>query len=312
VKLLWFAAAPGEAEYDMWVSCQEDGIEVDLYGLQSGWHFGDPPGVKLNLINSSQVAQIVDSTPHDLCIFRYPQNWELPQDMSKVVCWTSEQGPTRQFAEISARPYQKVAVNNKVDLEYYKNTYPNKRIFYLPFCSRPSYSRKAVSYAIVTSSVPHYVCGCEGGLKRQSFDVMINPLLKLDIAAYGLAISDHGWFVVPGIEGKYKGEFPHWAYKDYLAQGKLYVDTTWNWKDGGFGVKLARALSTGTPILWHQTVGMELEGFEKGNQLDWSSSPEKTLELARSYDKEMGRRGYEWFLNNWVWSKNLKRLADEL
>ncbi len=304
MKLVWVHSQPGECEYDVKQSCLQSGIE-----LRTIWV---PP------VQPSQIASVLKSEAYDLCILRYPQeNWSVPTNEKNVICWTSEQGPTRSHAIASSRRFPNVAINNK----YEERFYPGKKLFYLPFgCYNTEEATQQPIYDVVVSSNPHYACKCEGDLKKISIDTMIIPLLgKFNVKIYGMWPSQHGWSGVPGVSevGHFDG-VSGISHVPFVQQGKLYVDCTWNWRDGGYGCKLARALATGVPVIWHKTLGMELDGFEKGNQLDWSSSPQETITLVDYYlthDKErieMGRRGKEWFSNNWEWSLNFNKIYGSL
>ena len=246
---------------------------------------------------------------------RFPQgDWNTPKHNPRVICWQSEQGPMLPFAKASASKYDSVAINNK----YEEPHYVGKKLYYLPFgCYNPPLSDTKQAYDVVVSSNPHYNCLCAGDNKKISVDIMIRPLLGRFITQiYGMWPSEHGWGVVPGVTKI--GHFEHWEHVEHLRQGKLYVDCTWNWRHGGYGCKLARALTTGVPVIWHKTVGMELDGLEKGNQLDWSASPEETVTLVDHYlthDKErieMGLRGREWFSQNWEYGLNFLKIAKEI
>lgn len=322
LKVAWVCACPGEADYDMLISCLSAGIECKIYALDTGWYFDKNPGINANnfcTIGHSDIAN-VDA---DLIILRYPQSsWALPKSLEKTIAWTSEQGPTKTEARNSVARFNKVAVNNKVDLNEYSATFTNKKIFYLPFGGRQNAYRKNNHYFgiynsdIVCSTNPHYKCNCCNGLKRQSFDIMIRPLLNMKIDCFGIKNTDHGWDGVPDLNDKYTGWFEHWRYQDFLSMARVYVDTTFNWRDGGYGCKLARALANGIPIVWQRTVGCELDIPDP--VVKWSSSPQETLEIVTylldhpKEAEELGDAGYQWFLKNWVWSDNIQRIANEL
>ncbi len=324
-------AWPGEGEYDFFLSCQQFGIDVELFFVDMGNIKGylafskksppysnsipaiDPPGIKYTLINTNDIGRIINETQADLYILKYPQSsWSLPDNQQNVVSWQSEQGITLEYAIGSAIQYQNIGVNNTLEITRYKETYNNKHILYMPFgCYNPEISQESKIYDLIVDG--RY--GRDGGIDFQqrlaSVDTMVMPVLDYNIALYGV-----GWELLQ--TNKHKGLFYHWEYPSIYALGKIYLGITWNAPNGGYGIKLARALSTGIPVIWHRTVGMELDGFERGNQLDWSSSPEETRSLVDyylSHDSErieMGKRGKEWALNNWQWGSILKRIKLEL
>lgn len=312
LKIAWVAQCPGEAEFDVSTSCRQEGLDITIYGTTSGYNFEKAPNVDFKLISVGDIPNI----EADLTILRYPQGWAAPQ--GKVVCFVSEQGPTRSYAIQSAAPYNNVALNNKEDFKHYPS---QKNLLYLPFgCYRlpPREFLVPKKYDIISTTCPHYTCRCEGGLKAESVKTMLFPLNNHNLAVYGMKEGACGWGGVHELAHAYKGDFLSWEYSDYLNQARLYVDCTWNWKDGGYGVKLARALATGIPVIWQYTTGMELDGFEKGNQLDWSNSTEDTIILVDHYLShpkeavEMGRRGREWANEKWSWGKNIRRIYNEL
>jgi len=315
MKILWFHSVPGEVEHDVYISCKQYNIDITIYAV----NYVNPPYPYIG-ISADEVGKIINSNPADLYVLRYPDGLSMPESQNKVLCWTSEQGPTRENAETSTRPYRNIGYNNKQELDFYKST--GKRLFYLPFCGREiDTNYNNTIYDIVTTpGAPHYNCNCCNGLRRKSVETMILPLVQnnYNIGIYGMAETEHGWNQVPNLGDKYKGGFKWEDYYKIAQLGKLNVEITWNWSDGGYGCKLGRLLGAGVPIIWHKTIGMELDGFEKGNQIDWSSSPEETIQLVDyylSHDKErieMAKRGHEWFKNNWVWAKNLERIANEI
>lgn len=320
MRVAYVCQNPGEADYDLLMSCLEDCIQIKMHALDNGWYFDTCPGLNPN--NFSIIdKQDIYNIDADLIVLRYAQaDWPLPKNLNRTVYWASEQGPTRDYAVSCAERFDKVAVNNKLDVEYYKTKFPGKRVFYLPFGGRRTVYKRDPEpiYDIICTTTPHYACGCEGELKRQSFDVMIKPLLNYNVSLWGMEKSVHGWESVPNIGDKYKGNFNHWEYQNYLAKSRLYVDTTFNWKNGGFGCKLGRALATGIPIIWQKTLGMELEFGDKEWPIVTSENLESTRFLVTFYlqdsisRKFLSDSGYEWFLKNWVWSDNIKRLAEEV
>lgn len=318
-------AWPGEGEYDFWLSCKQNDINVEFFFVDQGNIKGylgqgdNPPDIQYKLISTGDVRSIINQNSSDLYVLKYPQTtWSLPATFNRTICWLTEQGITRQYAEGSSSPYPNVGVNNKMDMQYYSNRNPGKKVLYMPFgCyAVPEYFTGKIYDLIADGRICNpSVNSPEATARRGSTNVMVQPFLGGD---YNIALYGGGWETDPATAPYHKGMYPHHEYPQILSQAKLYLGFSWNWQHSGFGIKIARALSTGIPMLWHNTPGMELEGWEKGNQLDWSSSAEETKHLVDYYlnhDKErieMGKRGQEWCMQNWEWSKILERIVNEL
>ncbi len=319
-------AWPGEGEYDIFLGCRQKGIDIEMFFVHQGnikgyigglpGTGGDPPHFTYTLITPQQVGATVDNNFADLYLFKYPQhNWTRPVDMRKVVCWNSEQGVTKRWAEAAAQPYGNVGINSRLEQAYFKAKYPQKNIFYLPFgCYDPGMAATATpSVDLISDGRYPSMAGSEMAIRLQSAHTMVTPVLDYDIALYGA-----GYQLIPNIGSRYKGLYDHWKYPSIYATGKIYLGITWNWKHGGFGIKLARAMSCGIPVIWHNSPGMELEGWEKGKQLDWSSSPAETKDLVDyylSHEKErleMGWQGQKWAFKHWHWGTLLEGIAKQL
>lgn len=319
-------AWPGEGEYDIFLGCRQMGIDIEMFFVNIGnikgylneiWDSGGvPPDLKYTLIDVKDVGNVINRNPADLYLLKYPQRtWSRPSDESKVVCWFSEQGLTLPYAESCTAPYSNMGINNKAELVGFKVKYSNKNVMYMPYgCYlTPDSPVKAKTYDLIADA--RYPSGRdrESNIRLQSADVMVKPVLDYNIALYGV-----GWEYIPNVGDRHKGVFNHWEYPRIYSNAKIYLGVTWNWRHAGFGIKLARSLSTGIPVIWHKTPGMELEGWEKGNQLDWSSSPEETKKLVDyylSHDQErveMGLRGQKWALKHWHWGNILKGIEAQL
>lgn len=325
MKVYWFAW-PGEGEYDLSIACHNSGIDFQLMCVDPVGHLGDVPWINRTVITPDQIGKVIERNEADLYVLRYPQpSWSLPKDMSKVINWCSELGVTRPSAEGTIGPFDKVAVNNKYELQYYRNKYPGKKFFYLPFgCYVPPLLRDFSKFCeIVVTSRCHYACQHDHPYRRQSIEKMVFPLFNISdrVDIYGPAFDVGtlcGWEQVPHLGKMYKGSFSHWEFNSVLSVAQLCVGSSWNWSLGGLSLQVPRVMSTGTPLIWPKTLGMELEGLERGNQLDWSDSAEETARIVTYYLRHpveahaMGMRGRDWFIQNWEWSKNLKRLVEEV
>lgn len=333
-----FIAWPGEGEYDLYQSCLQNNIDIEMYFTTIGHirgylNFGnpkppysggislDPPRLKYNFVEKNRIGQLIDNSNADLFILKYPQgDWSLPQkNLHKTICWLSEQGITKQWAIKSAQPYIHIGVNNKQEMAEYTSIFPNKKIHYMPFgCYIPSLSfqeEHEKSYdLLVDGRFPSGPVGNnEADDRRQSITTMIDPVKDKNIAYYGV-----GWELYPSAKDKHKGLFNHWEYPDIYTQARIYLGITWNWRSSGFGIKLARAMSCGIPVIWHYTPGLEKEGFERGVHIEWSSSPMETQAVVNLLlsDTEkrllLGANGRNWAIEHWEWGKIIKRIVGEL
>ncbi len=277
------------------------------------------------------VLKKIASEYFDLVLFKFPVYFNrisLDGTISEVlghdryVAWTSEQGPTRNLAVAASKLFPHIAVNNLIDLGFYKGTFKDQTIHYLPFGSVVYNNNELVfdnNYKsdLIADGVCHYTCGDHESLKQKSVDVMILPILNLDLKVYGRIPLPCGWQGVPNLAFNKISEYPYHITTRLYSSIKLYLGISWNWNHGGYGMKLARALGTGVPVLWHYTFGMEWD-FQYGNQLAWSSTPEETRELVLyylSHDKErieMGQRGRQYADKHLDWGKNLIKLAKEV
>jgi glycosyltransferase involved in cell wall biosynthesis len=267
----------------------------------------------------------------DLYLLRYP-TWigevpEVEEEFGRlfkdrpVVAWMSEQGPTLPSALTAARPFQRIAVNNRYEMPMYRLRYPDARLYYLPFgCTdwwRPA-PHVGYNAAFVADGGCHYRCVEHGGWKARSVETMVFPLLDQDLALWGHEPEDHGWAGVPGAAGKYRGTYPAADAVSVYASCRVYVGISWNWAHGGYGCKLARALAAGIPVLWHRTLGAELDGLVEGEHWLCSSSPEETrrnaLRLLNDEDlaRRLGAAGRKFALDEWEWGANLQRLVEEV
>lgn len=283
------------------------------------------------------IADFVQLTEKpDLIVIRYPF-WLTEGDIPRFkeglqgiphVVWCSEQGPTRVWAEGTSAPFDNIAVTSRVDVRHFKARFPDKRIFYLPFGS-VAYDAADLtpdeSYRtdLMADGVAHYACEPDGGghgvEKRESVETMIHPVAALNLHVSGPEMPPHSWRDVPWLRPEQiRAEWTAPSAPRIYSATKLYLGITWNWKVGGYGVKLGRALGCGVPTLFHQTEGIEEEFGERGQVIDWSASPVETrarVEYWLAHEDErraLGARGKAFADAHLDWAKNLKRLAKEV
>jgi hypothetical protein len=218
--------------------------------------------------------------------------------------------------------FDRVGVNNRLEMT---TAYPQlgKKLYYLPFgCVPlpPAEPEERFSAELMADSNAHYACGDEDRTKRESVDVMIRPWFgrSRNLALRGGVDEVHGWLGVPGAQPYWRGEYGWRDTPIVYASSKVYLGISWNWRHGGYGVKLARALGFGAATIWHKTVGMELDGLEHGKQLLAASTPEECVEMGEwllTHDEErtrLAKAGQDWAFKNWSWEENLIRVAKEV
>ena len=313
-------------------SCEDAGIELTNVMVYRPNPYNEIPlEGKYVLISDPRIDDVLNQD-YDLYIFRYPfwldQQPKLQALIGKkpIVVLTTEQGPTREETMPTCEPFQIIGVNNRQEILRYKERFPNKKILYFPFGAvnfREDERQPNPKYKcdFVADGAPHYSCVCCNGLKRASLDVLVQPLLDYDVALYGhctISPDEHSWQHMPGGEAHYRGVYLANEHPKVYNSAKAYLGITFNWRDGGFGVKLGRALSTGVPIIWHRTLGQELEGLEEGKHFFCSSSPDETREVAayilshEAEAKAVGECGRLWAVENWGYDKTLERLVREI
>lgn len=250
----------------------------------------------------------------DLVVCRYPFWWPKGRTPdANMIAFSSEQGPTIAYAMEASVPFKKVAVTSKADVDRYVRE-RRWRVFYAPFgCSPLTPGVRAPVFDLLADGCAHYACRCDGGDKAVSVEQLLLPVAG-QVRAYGSPDPLHGW---PAVPIDYKGTYAASEYACLYAQARLYMGISWNWRTGGFGVKLARALATGVPVLWHRTHQMSSEGLVDGDQLCLTSSAAETrasVDFLLSHPaarEAIGARGRAWALENWNWHKILTRLAEE-
>ena len=334
---------PTEMESDIVKGAEQSGDEVCVYAVcdELGGHRGKfIPQEKTNMQEfvSWSILDLVDRARDwgpDLVMVRYPfwigqtgilDEFRAILRYTPTFVYQTEQGPTREWGMMYSYGWQHIAVNSMADMVSYRVRFPNAQIHYLPFGTREITPDELVlqpQYVsdIVSDGWAHYACQCYGGWKQRSVDVMVRPLVEMDLALYGRIDKKglpHSWAAMPGLSRKYRGEFAHTDYPKVYASAKVYAGASWNWAHGGYGVRLAKVLSTGIPVVWHKTVWAEEDGLHDGEQLMFSSNPEDTKRVVQQpLDNEdertkLGQRGRIWVREHWDWWTNLKRVANEI
>lgn len=331
MKLL-VAGWPTDTDCDMKRACQDAGIDFTFLCLGPPNPYStEYMGCAYTLATAKHVQEVL-SHDYDLYLYKYPfwlKEWPSLQALigrKPVVAWQTEQGPTQRAALASSLPFHCVAVNNRMDLAAYGVVFPEKKILSLPFgCVRwtPEELIPVERYRadLVADGTPHFACACEGGDKRRSVETMILPVLNKDIAFYGrLPHLDysHDWqgidWALPHFRGTYRCD----EYPQVYSSAKIYLGITFNWRLGGWGVKLPRALSTGIPVIWQHTYGLAAEGLE--NTVHYFA-PETSFGTRvyvehllghEGFRRQIGRKGKQFALEHWEYGANLLRLAEEV
>lgn len=339
MKIAWIATQQTEAEHDI-VLCGRPGLEIIMCCSEPTT---DPIFQLAATANSAfgrlKLMRDLSALQADLYIFRYPywvdDSLPIPQP---AVAWASEQGPTRHWAIRTSRLFEHVAFNAKIEEQAYREALPGKVLHYLPFgCTARSVQRPDPKFAsdLIADGRCHYACSGHCGTdpphtdKHTSVDAMVIPLIRdgFNLKVWGLVDWGPvnrlcGWMGVPEIKAEpdrfYGGMYAAEDYASVYASCKVYIGVSWNWRLGGYGTKLARALVSGIPVLWHRTVGMELDGLVTDEHLEVSTYPDETVCKARELlgdEKrriELGRAGRDFALRNWEWGDNLLRLAKDI
>lgn len=322
MKVVW-VAMPTEVEHDVLDDCAEAGIGCEVWSVHP-----DRPGegTRWRHVDAAALPRLLEEAAADLVVLRYP-TWateELRALDGPIVAWSSEQGPTREAGERSLVGFRHRAVNNRADADI---RHGFDGTLYLPFgCALRSHYHAPKVGDLIADGGAHYLCrDCGGDAKARSVDVMVRPLIEAGarLSLFGANNREHGWAGVPGaadgdpimsVWSHYCGTFPPWAAHDVYRRFRAYVGISWNHEASGYGCKLARAMASGIPVVWHRTPHMALDGLVETRDLLCSSSPAETLAAARQAldDPYLGGRGREFALSHWRWSDNLKRIAAEV
>jgi len=326
-----------DVDCDMKRSCKDAGIEVEwlIVGPQNPYSC-DYMGNDYDLATTEKIDHVLAMNDIDCFIYKYPF-WlgQYPQLQAiihtrPVVAWQTEHGPTLSYGIANSRDFRFVAITNRQEIPAYQAAYPDKKIMYLPFGSvkwrddELKWEGKYKSLFVADGSA-HYTCGCEGAWKRKSCEVMIQPVVSMgyaekDLAVYGYLPNldaSHGWESSPW-KSSHRGTYNCTEYPKVYTSAEIYLGITFNWSLGGYGVKLNRALSTGIPVIWHRTLGLEKEGFVEGEHYLTSSSAEETedhINLLLNnfvFADKMGRCGRKFVDENMQYSMLLTNLVNEV
>jgi hypothetical protein len=346
-RIAWIATPYTESEYDL-ARCQVIDTVFYAHCPPSGPLF--TVGCEENTVGYLELLRKLALLDVDLFVFRHPywlasnpvvcESFQKLFDGRPVIAWCSEMGVSRKDAITAAKPFQCVASSSRYEMPIYREQL-NAKILFLPFGCSPHMAGIRANmecHDVVADGVPHYDCSehteCyDGDWKRQSVDVMVKPLLDLDIQLWGASLNGHGifheyvaeptegpcgWSRVPGAAPHYRGVYPSWDYRHIYDNCRIYTGITWNWKLGGYGAKLVRAMSTGIPVLWHYTVGMEADGLAHGVNLYAPVTADDTRNIVDLLLKDpearwrVGHAGREFAFDQWDWGKNLLRIIEEL
>jgi len=327
MRVIWIAMVT-ECERDIERSCARAGIDLEIWRIESSssWDLCITPGMRK--IEVHEIERQLERTEFDLVVVRYP-GW-MPLEMrrrlsscyaGRFMCWQSEQGPTLEWALRASEGFSVVGVNNRMEMPRYKAKFRGAKILYMPAGCVASDHEVEPKEDLVVDGSAHFACTCSGAgnLKRMSVDTMVSPMIQdgRSLAIYGFNGKHHGWCDVPGAEPHYRGTYAPADAQRVYARHRVYLGITWNWKHGGFGIKLARAMASGIAVLWHRAPGMAEDGLIEGQHLLLSSSPAETREhVARllgdeDYRMALGARGRAFALEHWEWSKTLRRVLRE-
>ena len=324
-RILWIGTST-EIEPDILEDCLGVGIDIEVWNVVGdGARLRPHPRIR-HVPMGAELVHMVERATFDLAVMRYPyylsdadrvQLRDLP-----VVAWSSEQGPTISEAMATSVGFTRIAVNHRADLPAYRARFPDAKLFVLPFgCAKREPVAAPVDRDLLADGKCHYGCTfCGGTIKRRSVETVVIPAIEdaRSLSLYGESPVDCGWLQVPGARPHYRGYFPPENAANIYARHRVYLGISWNWGHSGYGVKLARVLSAGLPVIWHRTPGMGKDGLIEGTHLVCTSTPAETRlridELLSSddYCYTLSEQGRAFALREWRWSTNLLRLLHEV
>ncbi len=344
MKLVWIGT-PADPEFDITAAlAKSKNIDMHWYIMldpadkHNDFHLDQitrADNINMEIFAPKQTGAVLSALfkmKSDLIIVKHP-SWirvlaknryvELLNSIP-IVCWTWEWIPNMVLNDMPQLEWPRIAMSNTPDLWRCQAAFPNKQALYLPFGTykQPDYQpQEQWKSDLIADAQPHSACGCFKGIKKQSVDTMVRPVLDKDIALWGSRYgtkTKHDWLWEPEYASKVRGTYTTRDYPAVYKSAKIYLGVTWNWATGGYSTRLARALMSGIMVIWHKTLGSELDINPKEKIMEWSDSPERTRELVDYYlsheeeRQKVALAGQKWALEHWGWEKALLRLAEEV
>lgn len=340
MKLTWIGT-PADPEFDVTAALAgSDKIDLtwycalDPHDRNNDFHLQQitkAPNIKIIPFIPSRelnrIYEMIASSDTDLVVIKHPtwsgQKITLLKE-KPVVEWTWEWVPNIAMKQMASLQWPRIAVTNKMDFYRAKERFPNKQILYLPFGTIPRGfvpAEDKYKSDLIADAQPHSACGCYNNIKRLSVDIMVRPLLDLNLALWGsryATVTKHDWVWEKEFLKKHKGTYLTKDYYKVYASSKIYLGVTWNAPTGGYSTRLARALSCGIMVIWQKTCGSHEDIDTTEKIFEWSESPEQTRELVNYYlshendRKQVAKAGQEWALKKWDWTNALLRLSREV
>jgi hypothetical protein len=331
MKVCWVSIQT-EAEKDVFASCSRAGINCIMFAYGERSSVQRPEGqADLGSVTPVELLRLAIAEKPDLLVLRYP-SW-CPSEVAEVlrgvrsVVFLSEQGASRRHAVSAAARFATLGVGSSVDVDFYRHRFPNKKVIRFPFgCFASSTLAEPGNLDVVCASTPHHACfaiPCGGDddptAKRESVDILVRPLIGRNMDVWGPAAAENncGWNRVDWAREHFRG----WREDIEVVErsAKLALGITWNWRMGGYGMKLAKLLGHGGPaVLWHRTNAMERDGLVEGVHLLSTSSQEETIEKAdllltnEVYRRTIAEAGWRFAQEHLEWATILTTAANQL